>query len=274
MRLSFRAEGLLLLLTNLNNALTAHTWTQVTPTSSSSSSSSTFTSTVPAKRGFSTSSAGVGGLIRDVDASTRRTDRALDTAFTDLTALMQHAHSVVQLAQRFSHTLAQSPASSEEEAAFTSLLTSMGLPNPVTRHSTPSSSFHVLLSRQLSDFIAAHPRFLSQGMLTLTDVFCLYNRARGTDLISPTDCLKACELMGGEGGAGGMKVVELGSGVRVVCREGMVERGLEEVRRVVSEGRGVTVLEASGLLGVSVLLVEGALPTRGAERLDRARRQR
>ena len=198
----------------------------------------------------------MGGLQRDVADSTRRTDHTLDAAFTDLTALMQHAGQVVQLAERFSRTLAASQAGGEEEAAFTALLTEMGLPNPIMKANTPASQFHVLLSRQLSDFIAGHPRFQAQGMLTLTDVFCLYNRARGTDLISPDDCLKGCELMGaGEGGAG-LRVVELKSGVKVVAREGAVERGVEEVTRVVAERRGVSVLEASGVLGVSVLLVE------------------
>jgi hypothetical protein len=31
-------------------------------------------------------------------------------------------------------------------------------------------------------------------MMTLTDVYCLYNRARGTSLISPDDLLEACGL--------------------------------------------------------------------------------
>ena len=176
---------------------------------------------------------------------------------------MRHAGSVVALAEKLSRTLQASPASSEEEAALTSLLTSIGLPNPIMRHSTPPSSFHTSLAQQLSDFISSHPRFLTHHMLTLTEVFCLYNRARGTDLISPADCLKACELIrggdggsGGGGGKGGLGVVELRSGVRVVCRAGMVERGVEEVRRVVGEAKGITSLEAGTLLGLSVLLVE------------------
>ena len=32
-------------------------------------------------------------------------------------------------------------------------------------------------------------------MLTLYDVYCMYNRSRGTDLISPTDLKQACGLM-------------------------------------------------------------------------------
>jgi hypothetical protein len=32
------------------------------------------------------------------------------------------------------------------------------------------------------------------GMMALTDVYCLFNRARGTELVSPHDLLHACEL--------------------------------------------------------------------------------
>ena len=39
------------------------------------------------------------------------------------------------------------------------------------------------------------PRHLEKnGMVALTDAFCLYNRARGTDLISPEDMYRACSL--------------------------------------------------------------------------------
>ena len=33
------------------------------------------------------------------------------------------------------------------------------------------------------------------GVLALVDLYCMYNRARGTDLISPEDLLIACEKM-------------------------------------------------------------------------------
>ena len=32
--------------------------------------------------------------------------------------------------------------------------------------------------------------------MTLTDAYCMYNRARGTDLISPDDLLEAGKLFG------------------------------------------------------------------------------
>ncbi len=33
------------------------------------------------------------------------------------------------------------------------------------------------------------------GVLALVDIYCMYNRARGTELISPEDLLIACEKL-------------------------------------------------------------------------------
>ena len=33
------------------------------------------------------------------------------------------------------------------------------------------------------------------GAVSLTDLYCLYNRARGTELVSPDDLLEAVKLM-------------------------------------------------------------------------------
>ena len=255
------SDALHLLATHLTTALTTHTYTHPPapqpPTAGPASA-----------KQFSTSSAGVGGLMRDVDASARRTDATLDAAFTDLSTLMAHAKDIVTLAQRFARTLAASAThSTEEEAALASLLTTMGLPNPITKHSTTShSSFHTHLARQLSDFLSHHPTFTANGhMLTLPDVYCLYNRARGTDLISPDDCRRACELLGEVGGTG-LGLQRLEGGVLVVCRSGEVESGVEAVVGVVRAGGGgggggggvcgMALVELSGVLGVSVVLVE------------------
>lgn len=43
---------------------------------------------------------------------------------------------------------------------------------------------------QLGDFLA--PQLVkSGGMMTLPDVYCLFNRARGAELVSPDDLLQA-----------------------------------------------------------------------------------
>jgi ESCRT-II complex subunit VPS36 len=49
------------------------------------------------------------------------------------------------------------------------------------------------LAKQLADFL--RPKLKDSLMMTLTDVYCLYNRARGTNLISPEDLLLAVDRM-------------------------------------------------------------------------------
>lgn len=54
----------------------------------------------------------------------------------------------------------------------------------------------------------------SGGMLALTDVYCLYNRARVTELISPEDLLEAAKLLAPLGM--GMRLRAFASGLQVV----------------------------------------------------------
>jgi len=51
-------------------------------------------------------------------------------------------------------------------------------------------------------------------MMTMTDVYCFYNRARGTDLVSPQDLVQAAELL--QGLNLGLHVSRLPSGVLVL----------------------------------------------------------
>ena len=47
--------------------------------------------------------------------------------------------------------------------------------------------------QQLSDFLAG-PLKSHSGIMALPDIFCLFNRARGTELVSPDDLLAAVRL--------------------------------------------------------------------------------
>ena len=64
----------------------------------------------------------------------------------------------------------------------------MGIASPVTRR-TAGALFHQQLALQLADFLA--PRLdKARGVMTLPDTYCLFNRARGTELVSPEDLIK------------------------------------------------------------------------------------
>ena len=56
--------------------------------------------------------------------------------------------------------------------------------------------FHQQLARQLADFLLDHGRLQRMGrMATLADVYGIFNRARGTELVSPDDFLRAVEMV-------------------------------------------------------------------------------
>lgn len=140
------------------------------------------------KEGFSTSRAGIGGVVRRVEKEHRETDKALQSAFSDLDALMANAKDIVKLADKF----ARSESQGKDAEEFNSLLHNMGISHPVTRKSA-GSVYHSELAQQLATFMK-EPLERTGGMITLTAAYCIFNRARGTELISPEDITNACRL--------------------------------------------------------------------------------
>ena len=106
---------------------------------------------------------------------------------------------------------------------LTSMLQGMGMITALTKDnassSSSASSFHELLARQICDFLSGNKAFIirkgGSGIMTLTDVYCLYNRARGANMIGPEDLIDSLKKM--EGLGLGMKLREFdGSGVMVL----------------------------------------------------------
>ena len=65
------------------------------------------------------------------------------------------------------------------------LMSELGFTSGVTK-SSAGRDFHLQLAREICDYI--HPILAkSGGMLPILDAFTMYNRARGGDLISPSD---------------------------------------------------------------------------------------
>ncbi|XP_024046949.1 vacuolar protein sorting-associated protein 36 isoform X1 [Citrus sinensis] len=144
---------------------------------------------------------GVGGLLRKEQEMWESTDRSLQEAFQDLNALMNKAKEMVMLAEKMRQKLlagssSQSNSANDEELGskeeMQDWLLSVGIVSPVTKESA-GALYHQQLSRQLADFVKI-PLERAGGMINLIDVYCLFNRARGTALISPDDLSQACSL--------------------------------------------------------------------------------
>ncbi|CAL0333619.1 unnamed protein product [Lupinus luteus] len=144
---------------------------------------------------------GVSGILRKEQEMWESTDKSLQEAFQDLNALMSKAKEMVMLAEKMrlkllSTSSSQSTTIGDEEIGsreeMQELLLSVGIISPVTKESA-GALYHQQLSRQLADFVKV-PLERAGGIINLIDVYCLFNRARGTELISPDDLLQACSL--------------------------------------------------------------------------------
>lgn len=72
---------------------------------------------------------------------------------------------------------------------------SLGIDDPVTKDSYKSNNKYFRdLAKQICDIIVG-PLTDVGGMISLTDVYCRVNRARGLELLSPEDLLDACKVM-------------------------------------------------------------------------------
>jgi len=139
----------------------------------------------------------------------------------------------------------------EEKDEYNAMLHSMGIISPVTRKSA-GSAYHVQLARQLSDFI--HQLVLQcGGMMTLTDVYCIFNRARGTELISPDDLLHACELFATLNLH--MKLRRFKSGVLVIQSQKHSDQATaQKILKLVASKGAISALELSHTMSISIIL--------------------
>ncbi|KAK3228693.1 hypothetical protein Dsin_000574 [Dipteronia sinensis] len=140
---------------------------------------------------------GVAGILRKEQQLWESTDKSLQDAFQDLNALMNKAKEMVLLAEKMrqkllstSNSTNQDEMGSKEE--MQDWLLSVGIASPVTKESA-GALYHQQLSSQLADFVRI-PLERAGGMISLIDIYCLFNRARGTELISPEDLFQACSL--------------------------------------------------------------------------------
>ncbi|XP_017367313.1 vacuolar protein-sorting-associated protein 36 isoform X3 [Cebus imitator] len=181
-------------------------------------------------------------------------------AFEDLSKLMIKAKEMVELSKSIANKIKdkQGNITEDETIRFKSYLLSMGIANPVTRETYGSGTqYHMQLAKQLAGILQA-PLEERGGIMSLTEVYCLVNRARGMELLSPEDLVNACKML--EALKLPLRLRVFDSGVMVIelqshKEEEMVASALETV----SEKGSLTSEEFAKLVGMSVLLAKERL---------------
>jgi ESCRT-II complex subunit VPS36 len=201
----------------------------------------------------------------------------INEAFSDLDTLMTKAKDLVEIAEKFKlKVIEQGKKSSnnnnnnsdgsnenieEEENEMQDLLLNLGLTSPVTKQSS-GAMYHKQLCRQLVDFLdhIIHDKY--NGVITLTDAYCLYNRARGMDLISPEDLMKACQLF--EPLNLPMKLKKFESGVIVIqSSKYSDEEMIQQIESIINEqnDKCITAVTLAQKLKISIVLAREILHT-------------
>lgn len=115
----------------------------------------------------------------------------IDAFLLEATGLIKVIHKYAATIERERAAAAASTGEAEkinqdkDTEKLVEMMENMGLQSALTKKQA-GSNYHKLLSRELVDFLRRKDRLSTAGgMMTLTDVYCLFNRARGTNMISP-----------------------------------------------------------------------------------------
>ncbi|KAI9007018.1 EAP30/Vps36 family-domain-containing protein [Phycomyces nitens] len=176
-RIAFRHGGQPRFLQNLKTAIQTKAW-----------DAPVIEETVPV---IKAKGVGISAIRERVEQSTQKANDTMSDAFQDLNRLMAKATEMVKLAESISLKMSKDMTTDNDKdmATLKGYLLNLGISSPVTRDSA-GSIYHQELARELADFLS---KFLesSDSIKSLTDVYCIFNRARGVALVSPEDLYKA-----------------------------------------------------------------------------------
>lgn len=208
---------------------------------------------------------GIGGIERHLEAKAKATDENIALAFQDLSVLMAMAKDMVGLSKSISGKIREQKGeiSDDETVRFKSYLLSLGIEDPVTRDNfTSNTAYFNSLAQQICEMLL-DPIEEHGGMMSLADVYCRVNRARGLELLSPEDLLHACEQLNGP-----IKLRRFPSGAMVLQLETHDDEliAIDVLEKVIAS-ESLAVEELAKQLGISLLLAKERLLV--AERLGK-----
>ena len=206
-------------------------------------------------------------MIRKREKEISATGGMAEAALSDLDGLMKNAREIVSIVEKYSHIMAESQSadgmsetSSEigERNEMENILLNIGIISPVTKLSA-GRLYHQQLAQQIADMLHGKNTLSRMGgMATITDVYCLYNRARGTELVSPDDFYQAV-LLFEKMPFLQLRLREFDSGVRVIAESGLNMQNI--FRRIVELARdspvdGISVSEIAAVFQISILVAK------------------
>ncbi|KAH0490974.1 hypothetical protein TgHK011_002420 [Trichoderma gracile] len=204
-KISFRGGGEKIFYERLKSAMTQRKWLlQDAPPAPKSNRMIEDSSTngLPSAPAPKAKAAGIAGL-EQLGLNMRKDNEILiGSAFEDLEALMASAKEVVALAERFAQQVngASGDVTSKENSILAESAHQLGLitTKDIVGGGSSESLYFSELARNLAEFLTDDARGVLKragGILTLVDLWAMFNRARGgVELVSPMDFKKAAQM--------------------------------------------------------------------------------
>lgn len=200
---------------------------------------------------------GIGGIEKSIEQKHKQTNENIALAFQDLKVLMTMAKDMVGISKEISNRIRERKGeiSEDETIQFKSYLMSLGIDDPVTRDAFSSNSeYFKSLARQICELLL-DPIEQSGGMMSLADVYCRVNRARGLELLSPEDLLNACHYLDGP-----IKLRQFPSGAQVLQMESQDDEFVaRDTADKVEAASSLAIEELSKDMKISLLLAKEKL---------------
>ncbi|XP_055856158.1 vacuolar protein-sorting-associated protein 36 [Episyrphus balteatus] len=200
---------------------------------------------------------GIGGIEKSIEQKHKQTNENIALAFQDLKVLMAMAKDMVGISKEISSRIRERKGeiSEDETVQFKSYLMSLGIDDPVTRDAFSSNSaYFKSLARQICELLL-DPIEESGGMMSLADVYCRVNRARGLELLSPEDLLNACHYLDGP-----IKLRQFPSGAQVLQMESQDDAIVaRDTAEKVEAATSLAIEELSKDMKISLLLAKEKL---------------
>lgn len=211
--------------------------------------------------------AGIGRIETKLKNQLEQTDKNISEAFQDLTQLISLAKQMTTLSKSIAVKIKDhgSQITTDETVLFKSHLMQLGIEQQVDLALGSKSSYsnqntyYENLAKQIANIVIPLMDRNKQDQLTLSDVYCCFNRARGIDLVSPDDIMEACTRMEYIPGLS-LKLHKFSSGLFVVQKQSCDSDDIiEKTSRLVEQAGYLTPLQLASRLSIPVQLARQRL---------------
>ncbi len=137
---------------------------------------------------------GIQRVVNMIDNKNKENSTLISSSFSDINSLKANVSKLIELgAQLRAKVDVKSNDKNEEKEEISQILQKIGYIDPVTKE-IAGKAYIKELSVQLESFFYDYFK-VNEGIISIVDAYCVYNRARGMSTISPADMKKAIDVL-------------------------------------------------------------------------------